>query len=762
MGGHGGLNILPQKRWHLYRHDNRLRVQRDEADFQAQATAQRQQREQRSMTDILTLLKRRKLEAAEHARAKEDDSEEPREPAAEEDASAAADRGATACKRGREAPRATAGLLESSGVAVSSSASAWSPYASREAAGGAGGPSAPSALESASILRATSRAAQASSAGFAACEAAAAGCVGSSRSLARAGAAAAFEDALAFEAATLPRDFEDVDGAGADAGEFASLGSGIGFFLSTHSAAEIVRVPAGALSVSSSRAAAAPDSADAAGVAPGLVSLPESRRVGIPSSAALASVQRSFLAAPRGPACASRSRREEAKAGLQHVNFFQAEEKEMQKLEAQRHKYLEQAGYTPDAKSDFDSLVRASLQEEPWYHRPPSSLDAAKEAKPLTAHEALVRARREQAAAVAAELLQNKSRRSRGLPEAEGAAASAADATSAGQRDRREAREGIPGAASPQAREREAGARARRKMTEKKWKKLEKRRKEKAREKGKRAKLKKARKRHRETGGAAVCLVISDEEGSVVSILASSDEDRQRSGDREKTETRGEPNARRRPAATREGLLEVSVDSSSSDASSSDDRETEGPRGRCPGGRGARRSSLSPSSDSSVSVVVESGCEERLWSAPQRRPEGDDGEGEAEGGPAQGDCCVPTEDTSRDPNISRAAARREGVSRSRAPRPRGDEARADSAAAAADEAPCVGTQKGYRADAGCTDRAEPRRRVIERESVELDELKGKSRTVGRDKKAARLHYIKELETKWIAEQIAREEERKRE
>lgn len=30
MGGHGGLNILPQKRWNVYRPDNREIVAEDE------------------------------------------------------------------------------------------------------------------------------------------------------------------------------------------------------------------------------------------------------------------------------------------------------------------------------------------------------------------------------------------------------------------------------------------------------------------------------------------------------------------------------------------------------------------------------------------------------------------------------------------------------------------------------------------------------------------------------------------------------------
>jgi len=29
MGGHGGLNILPQKKWNVYNHDNRAIVEKD-------------------------------------------------------------------------------------------------------------------------------------------------------------------------------------------------------------------------------------------------------------------------------------------------------------------------------------------------------------------------------------------------------------------------------------------------------------------------------------------------------------------------------------------------------------------------------------------------------------------------------------------------------------------------------------------------------------------------------------------------------------
>lgn len=62
MGGHGGLNILPQKRWHVYRDDNRLRVLRDEREFQQAVQAERQQQQRVLLTDAIIRFKRRKHE----------------------------------------------------------------------------------------------------------------------------------------------------------------------------------------------------------------------------------------------------------------------------------------------------------------------------------------------------------------------------------------------------------------------------------------------------------------------------------------------------------------------------------------------------------------------------------------------------------------------------------------------------------------------------------------------------------------------------
>ena len=35
MGGHGGLNILPQKKWNVYNYDNRAIVEKDKKEAEA-------------------------------------------------------------------------------------------------------------------------------------------------------------------------------------------------------------------------------------------------------------------------------------------------------------------------------------------------------------------------------------------------------------------------------------------------------------------------------------------------------------------------------------------------------------------------------------------------------------------------------------------------------------------------------------------------------------------------------------------------------
>ena len=40
MGGHGGLNILPQKKWNVYNRDNREKVDRDKKKHAEKMKAQ--------------------------------------------------------------------------------------------------------------------------------------------------------------------------------------------------------------------------------------------------------------------------------------------------------------------------------------------------------------------------------------------------------------------------------------------------------------------------------------------------------------------------------------------------------------------------------------------------------------------------------------------------------------------------------------------------------------------------------------------------
>ncbi|KAL6962432.1 hypothetical protein U1Q18_037390 [Sarracenia purpurea var. burkii] len=47
MGGHGGLNILPQKRWNVYNYDNRERVRQDEEAAAREEQLKREQSQKR-------------------------------------------------------------------------------------------------------------------------------------------------------------------------------------------------------------------------------------------------------------------------------------------------------------------------------------------------------------------------------------------------------------------------------------------------------------------------------------------------------------------------------------------------------------------------------------------------------------------------------------------------------------------------------------------------------------------------------------------
>nr|DAD18534.1 TPA_asm: hypothetical protein HUJ06_019997 [Nelumbo nucifera] len=58
MGGHGGLNILPQKRWNVYNYENREKVRRDEEAAAREEQLKREQSRKRDAEFRLEMLRR--------------------------------------------------------------------------------------------------------------------------------------------------------------------------------------------------------------------------------------------------------------------------------------------------------------------------------------------------------------------------------------------------------------------------------------------------------------------------------------------------------------------------------------------------------------------------------------------------------------------------------------------------------------------------------------------------------------------------------
>lgn len=58
MGGHGGLNILPQKKWNVYNWDNRIKVSKDEAKVNRELKKKHKHLKHKRFTDKILKIKR--------------------------------------------------------------------------------------------------------------------------------------------------------------------------------------------------------------------------------------------------------------------------------------------------------------------------------------------------------------------------------------------------------------------------------------------------------------------------------------------------------------------------------------------------------------------------------------------------------------------------------------------------------------------------------------------------------------------------------
>ncbi|KNA13514.1 hypothetical protein SOVF_116180 [Spinacia oleracea] len=65
MGGHGGLNILPQKKWNVYNFDNREKVRKDEEDAAREEQLKRDQSRKRDSELRLNILKNKNKTTSE-------------------------------------------------------------------------------------------------------------------------------------------------------------------------------------------------------------------------------------------------------------------------------------------------------------------------------------------------------------------------------------------------------------------------------------------------------------------------------------------------------------------------------------------------------------------------------------------------------------------------------------------------------------------------------------------------------------------------